>query len=94
MDPSNSLNMHSKKYFPSRCCYSCFPRGRQQRIEEEKHILQEYAELLEKQEARRKANKPKIREQSPVAPTPRRRKGEELYYDEDGELWGLWGLCA
>jgi len=57
--------------------------GRQQRIEEEKHILQEYAELLEKQEARRKANKPKIREQSPVAPTPRRRKGEELYYDED-----------
>ncbi len=40
--------------------------------------------LMEKQEARRRAAKPKIREQSPEAHPRVKRKGEELYYDEAG----------
>lgn len=56
--------------------------ARQQRIQEEQRILQDYVELLEKQEARRRAAKPKIREQSPEAPPRAKRKGEEVYYDE------------
>ena len=52
--------------------------------------------LLEKQEARRRAAKPKIREQSPEAPPRAKRKGEEVYYDEvrwgwDGEVFFLGG---
>jgi len=56
--------------------------ARQIRIAEEQRILQDYAELMEKQEARRRAAKPKIREQSPEAHPRVKRKGEELYYDE------------
>lgn len=43
--------------------------------------------LMEKQEARRRAAKPKIREQSPEAHPRVKRKGEELYYDEAGTGW-------
>ncbi|CAE7337786.1 unnamed protein product, partial [Symbiodinium pilosum] len=57
--------------------------ARQRRIQEEKRALQEYAELLDKQEARSKATKPKIRDQLPAAPPRVKRKGEELYYDQD-----------
>mmetsp|Transcript_62851 Transcript_62851/g.147443 ORF Transcript_62851/g.147443 Transcript_62851/m.147443 type:complete len:479 (+) Transcript_62851:27-1463(+) len=57
--------------------------ARQRRIQEEKQILQEYVDLLDKQEARSKAMKPKIRDQLPSAPARAKRKGEELYYDED-----------
>ena len=47
---------------------------------------------MEKQEARRRAAKPKIREQSPEAPPRAKRKGEEVYYDEVGWDEGLiWG---
>lgn len=42
---------------------------------------------MEKQEARRRAAKPKIREQSPEAHPRVKRKGEELYYDEAGTGW-------
>lgn len=59
------------------------PAARQRRIDEEKQILQDYIDLLEKQEARRKATKPKIRDQSPSLPPRVKRKGEELYYDEE-----------
>ena len=58
------------------------PKAREKRIEEEKRILQEYVELLEMQDKRRREAKPRIREQSPVLPPRVKRKGEELYYDE------------
>lgn len=58
------------------------PAARQKRIEEEKQILQDYVELLEMQDKRRREAQPRIREQSPVLPPRVKRKGEELYYDE------------
>ncbi|CAE6959194.1 unnamed protein product [Symbiodinium natans] len=58
-------------------------QARQRRIQEEKHALQEYAELLDKQEARKKETKPKIRDQAPALPPRVKKKGEELYYDQD-----------
>mmetsp|Transcript_124911 Transcript_124911/g.176240 ORF Transcript_124911/g.176240 Transcript_124911/m.176240 type:complete len:495 (-) Transcript_124911:112-1596(-) len=58
-------------------------QARRRRIEEEKRALQEYAELLDKQEARSKATKPKIRDQVPAAPPKVKRKGEELYHDPE-----------
>ena len=57
--------------------------ARQKRIEEERQTLQEYSRLLERQEARSKASKPRIRDQTPVAPQKAMRKGEEIYYDPD-----------
>ena len=50
--------------------------------------------LMEKQEARRRAAKPKIREQSPEAHPRVKRKGEELYYDEAGRQGTGWKTCT
>ena len=57
--------------------------GRAQRIEEEKQGLEEYSKFLEAQEARSKASRPRIRDQTPAAPPHAKRKGEEVYYDPD-----------
>ena len=57
--------------------------ARAQRIEEEKQRLEEYSKFLEAQEARSKASKPRIRDQTPAAPPRAKRKGEEVYYDPE-----------
>ena len=59
------------------------PEARAQRIEEEKQRLEEYSKFLEAQEARSKASKPRIRDQTPAAPPRTKRKGEEVYYDPE-----------
>eukprot|EP00435_Cladocopium_sp_Y103_P072746 s228_g41.t1 len=59
------------------------PEARAQRIEEEKQRLEEYSKFLEAQEARSKASKPRIRDQTPAAPPRAKRKGEEVYYDPE-----------
>lgn len=59
------------------------PEARAQRIQEEKQRLEEYSKFLEAQEARSKASKPRIRDQTPAAPPRAKRKGEEVYYDPE-----------
>lgn len=56
---------------------------RTKRIEEERKKVEEYRDMLERQEARNKQVIPKVRSTLDTAPQPRRRRGEEIYYDED-----------
>eukprot|EP00438_Fugacium_kawagutii_P013024 Skav214739 [mRNA] locus=scaffold3176:114189:115631:+ [translate_table: standard] len=58
-------------------------KARAQRIAEERQFVEEYSKFLEAQEARSKASKPRIRDQTPAAPPRAKRKGEEVYYDPD-----------
>ncbi|CAE7446098.1 Mns1 [Symbiodinium microadriaticum] len=64
-------------------------QARRRRIEEEKRALQEYAELLDKQEARSKATKPKIRDQADLTKQAQlkleRRKNQDFLFQQIAE---------
>lgn len=56
---------------------------RQQRIQEERKLTQQYDELMQARQERNKLTAPRIREQPKTGPPQSRRRGEEIYYDED-----------
>lgn len=56
---------------------------RQQRIQEEKKLTQQYDELMQVRQEREKLTAPRIREQPKTGPPQSKRRGEEIYYEED-----------